>query len=144
MTLTLTTAQTLVTAVLDAARQSGLKPMAIAVLDARGAIKAAAAEDGTSLKRFEIAHGKAYGALALGMGSRSLGKRAVDQAFFIAAVTHAVGGDLVPVPGGVLLYDQNRLLLGAVGASGDTSDQDEKAIMSAIAATGLVGEPGQD
>ncbi|UDL93274.1 heme-binding protein [Lichenihabitans sp. PAMC28606] len=144
MTLTLTTAQTLVTAILDAARKSGLKPMAIAVLDARGAIKAAAAEDGTSLKRFEIAHGKAYGALALGMGSRSLGKRAVDQAFFIAAVTHAVGGDLVPVPGGVLLYDQNRLLLGAVGASGDTSDQDEKAIMSAIAATGLVGEPGQD
>ena len=92
----------------------------------------------------EIAHGKAHGALALGMGSRSIAKRATDQAYFVAAVTHVVGGSLVPVPGGVLLKDAAGVLLGAVGASGDTSDNDEAALMAAIAASGLVGDPGQD
>jgi uncharacterized protein GlcG (DUF336 family) len=144
MSLSLNAAQTIVSAALSTARQNGLKPLVIAVLDARGAVKAVAAEDGTSLRRFEIAHGKAYGALALGMGSRSIGKRANDQAYFVAAVSHVVGGDLVPVPGGVLIYDQSRVLLGAVGASGDTSDNDEKVLLAGIAAAGLVGDPGAD
>ena len=75
------------------------------VYDDRGALKALLSEDGTSLKRAEIAMGKAYGALALGVGSRALHKMATDRPYFIAAATHAVGGQLVPVPGGVLIKD---------------------------------------
>lgn len=144
MTLTLSDAQALVAGTLRHARQTGLKPMVVVVLDARGAVKASAAEDGTSLKRFEIAHGKAHGALALGMGSRSIAKRANEQAFFVAAVTHAAGGALVPVPGGVLVFDAGRTLLGAVGASGDTSDNDEAAVLAGIESAGLTGDPGAD
>ncbi len=142
--LTLAKAQTIVAAALDHARAKGLKPLVVAVLDGRGAMKAAAAEDGASLKRFEVAHGKAHGALALGLGSRSIAKRASEQAYFIAAVTHAVGGALVPVPGGVLLRDAEGGVIGAVGASGDTSDNDEAAVLSGIAAAGLEADPGQD
>jgi uncharacterized protein GlcG (DUF336 family) len=140
--LTLTQAQTIVAAALADARKRSLKPMVVAVLDARGAYKALAAEDGTSLKRAEIAHGKAHGALALGMGSRAIATRAEAQPTFIAAVTHVFGGALVPVAGGVLIRDVLGTLLGAVGVSGDTSDQDEAIAMAGIAAAGLVGETG--
>lgn len=142
MPLTLDTAQTLVSAALAEARRRGLQPLAIVVLDGCGSVKAAAAEDGTSLKRFEIAHGKAYGALALGLGSRALAKRAVEQPSFIAAVTHAVGGSLVPVPGGVLLRDDAGELIGAAGASGDLSDNDEAALLAGIEAAGLAADTG--
>lgn len=144
MTLSLKQARTLVDAALAYAREGGFKPLVVVALDARGAVKAAAAEDGASLKRFEIAHGKAHGALALGMGSRAIAKRATEQPTFVAAVTHVVGGSLVPVPGGVLLRDGSGTLLGAAGASGDTSDNDEAAVLAGIAAAGLTGEPGQD
>ncbi len=140
--LTLTQAQNIVAAALAEARRLTLKPMVVAVLDARGAYKALAAEDGTSLKRAEIAHGKAHGALTLGMGSRAIAKRAEEQAYFVAAVSHVAGGALIPVPGGVLIRDAAGGLLGAVGLSGDTSDNDETAAMAGIAAAGLVGDPG--
>jgi uncharacterized protein GlcG (DUF336 family) len=140
--LTLSQAQNIVSAALAEARRRSLKPMVVAVLDARGAYKALAAEDGTSLKRAEIAHGKAHGALALGMGSRAIAKRAVEQAYFVAAVSHVAGGALIPVAGGVLVRDEAGALLGAVGLSGDTSDNDEAAAMVGIAAAGLVGDPG--
>jgi uncharacterized protein GlcG (DUF336 family) len=144
MTLDLRAAQTLLATALAHARQHSFKPLAVAVLDARGAVKASAAEDGTSLKRFEIAHGKAFGALALGLGSRSIAKRAVDQPYFVAAVTHAVGGSLVPVPGGVLILDDAGRHIGAAGASGDTSDNDEAAVLAGIHAAGFKGETGAD
>ncbi|MDQ3561063.1 MAG: heme-binding protein [Pseudomonadota bacterium] len=137
--LTLAAAQTIVAEALAHAQRGGLKPLAVAVLDSRGAIKAAAAEDGASLKRFEVAHGKAYGALALGMGSRAIGKRAEQQPSFVAAVTHVAGGALVPVAGGVLIKGDNAIL-GAVGISGDTSDNDEAAALAGIEASGLTGQ----
>ena len=140
--LTLTQAQTLVIAALAEARKRSFKPMVVAVLDARGAYKALAAEDGTSLRRAEIAHGKAHGALALGMGSRAIAKRAEQQPTFIAAVTHVTGHALIPVAGGVLIRDVLGTLVGAVGISGDTSDNDEIAALAGIEAAGLVGEPG--
>jgi len=143
MSLTLTQAQAIVSAALQEARRVDLKPLVVAVLDARGTVKALAAEDGTSLKRGEIAHGKAHGALALGMGSRAIAKRAATDPAFVAAVTHVAGGALVPVPGGVLLRDEEGVLLGAVGISGDTSDNDEAAALAGIAAAGLLGDPGQ-
>jgi uncharacterized protein GlcG (DUF336 family) len=142
MPLTLSTAQTLVEAALAEARRRAFQPLAIVVLDARGAVKAAVAEDETSLKRFEIAHGKAFGALSLGLGSRALAKRAVEQPSFIAAVTHVVGGSLVPVPGGVLLRDATGAIVGVAGASGDLSDNDEAALLAGIAATDLVPDTG--
>ncbi len=103
--LTLIQAQAIVTATLAEARRNSLKPLVVTVLDARGTAKALAAEDGTSLRRGEIAHGKAHGALALGIGSRAIATRAAEQPTFIAAVTHAAGGALIPVPGGVLVRD---------------------------------------
>jgi uncharacterized protein GlcG (DUF336 family) len=135
-------AQKIVAAAIASARSHKFKPLAIVVLDARGSIRAAAAEDGTSLKRAEIAIGKAHGALAMGLGSRTLFSRSQQQPQFMAAVTHAVGGSLIPVPGGVLINDSAGVLLGAVGVSGDTSDNDEIAAMAGIAAAGCKGDPG--
>ena len=140
--LTLDAAQTIVSAALKFARERNLKPLAVAVYDARGALKALQAEDGTSLRRADIALGKAHGALAMGLGSRALFNRAAEQPYFIAAVTHAVGGSLVPVPGGVLIRDQDGGLLGAVGISGDSSDNDEAAALVGIEAADFTGDPG--
>jgi uncharacterized protein GlcG (DUF336 family) len=142
--LTLAIAQTIIAKALSHARELNLKPLAIVVLDVRGAIKAAASQDGTSLRRFEVAHGKAYGALALGIGSRSISRRAKEQPYFVAAVSHVSGGALVPVPGGVLMQSRGGTLLGSVGVSGDTSDNDERVVLAGIEAAGLVGDPGAD
>jgi uncharacterized protein GlcG (DUF336 family) len=139
--LTLAAADTIIKAGLAHARQKNMKPLGIVVLDARAAVKAYAAEDGTSLKRYEIAHGKAYGALAFGLGSRTLGKMAVERPHFVAAATHAVGA-LVPVAGGVLIKNAAGAVVGAVGVSGDTSDNDEAAALAGIAAAKLVGDGG--
>lgn len=134
-------AQKIVTATLAHARSKTMKPLSVVILDDRGALKAAASEDGTSLKRAEIAIAKAHGALAMGMGTRSLFTRAQQQPYFIAAATHAVG-QLVPVPGGVLILAADKALLGAIGVSGDTSDNDEEAALAGIGAAGLTGDPG--
>lgn len=141
--LTLDAARTILDAALLHARDQNMKPLAISILDARGALKAFLAEDGTSLNRADIARGKANGALALGMGSRSLFKRAQDQPYFISAAAGAIGGALIPVPGGVLIRSEAGALLGAVGVSGDTSDNDEASAMAGIAAAGLVSDPGE-
>lgn len=140
--LSLDQARTILTAALGHAHANNMNQLAIALLDARGAVKLFAAEDGTSLNRGDIARGKANGALALGMGSRALFERAKQQPSFIAAVTSAIGGSLIPVPGGVLIKDANGELLGAVGISGDTSDNDEACALAGIAAAGLVGDAG--
>jgi uncharacterized protein GlcG (DUF336 family) len=140
--LTLEIARRLVDLALAKARSMGLKPLAAVVLDNRGAMKAAAAEDGTSLIRSEVAHGKAYGALALGMGSRAIFKRAQEQAYFVDAVNTIARGALVPVPGGVLIQDEAGNLLGAIGISGDTSDNDEQCAVHAITDVGLVANTG--
>ena len=135
-------AQKIIAGALAHGRAQKFKPLAVAVLDTRGAVKAFAAEDDTSLKRFEIASGKAHGAIAMGLGSRTLGKMAAERPHFIAAVTHAVGGSLVPVPGGVLVRDGAGTLLGAVGISGDTSDNDEAAAVAGIQSAGCKADAG--
>lgn len=142
--LTLGQAQTILTTALEKSRSLGLSPLAIAVLDARGALKVFAAQDGTSLKRPEIALGKARGALALGIGSRSLFRRAKEQPYFISAAASATGGDMVPVPGGVLIRDADRKVVGVVGISGDTSDNDETCAVAGIVAAGYLADPGED
>jgi uncharacterized protein GlcG (DUF336 family) len=135
-------AQKILGAALTAARQRNFKPLAVVVLDARGALRALAAEDGTSLKRAEIAIGKAQGVLAMGVGSRRLAAMAAERPYFLAAATHAVGGSLIPVPGGVLIRDAAGAVVGAVGVSGDTSDNDEIAALAGIEAAGLEGDTG--
>ena len=140
--LTLAQAQAILSTALEHATAQDFKPLAIAIIDARGAQKAFAAQDGTSLKRGEIALGKAHGVVALGLGSRALHKMAQERPYFIEAATHAVGGLLVPVPGGVLIRATDGALLGAVGISGDTSDNDEAAAIAGIAAAVLKADTG--
>jgi uncharacterized protein GlcG (DUF336 family) len=140
--LKLSIARTIVTAAIAYAKENTLKPLAIGVLDDRGALVAFMAQDGTSLKRGDIALAKANGAIALGMGSRALMKRAEQQPFFIAAAGAAIGGALVPVPGGVLIKNAAGKVLGAVGISGDTSDNDEAAALAGITAAKLQADPG--
>jgi uncharacterized protein GlcG (DUF336 family) len=140
MPLSLAQAQTIIAAALAHAREQRFAPMGVVVLDARGVPKAYAAEDGLSLRRFDIANGKAHGALAMGIGSRTLGQRAVERPHFVAAVTQAIGGAMVPVPGGVLIRGDDGII-GAVGVTGDTSDNDEACALAGIRAAGLAADP---
>jgi len=139
--LTLEVARKILDAALAKAVEKKLKPLVITILDSRGAVKVTAAQDGTSLMRAEIAHGKAYGALAMGMGSRALFQRAQEQPYFIGAVNTLAQGRMIPVPGGVLILDGTSLM-GAVGVSGDTSDNDEICAVAGIEAAGLKANPG--
>ena len=136
-TLNLDTARSIIAGARAHGSSADLKPLTVVVLDAGGHVVAAEREDGSSMKRFEIGFGKAYGALSLGMGSRSIMVRAEQQPYFVAAVTSAVGGTLVPVPGGVLVRDLDGDLVGAVGVTGDTSDNDEAAAVAGIQSAGL-------
>lgn len=140
MTIDLESARNLIAGARAAAHERGLKPLTLVVLDAGGHVVAAEREDGSSAKRFEIAYGKAHGAVAMGLGSRALMARAEQQPYFIAAATSAIGGSLVPVPGGVLVRDADGNLVGAVGITGDTSDNDEAAAVAGIESVGLTAQ----
>ena len=137
--ITLDQAKTVVRVAREKGRELGLKPLSVAVLDAGGHLIAFEREDGASPGRFEIARGKAYGAVMLGMPGSAQMARAEDQAYFMAAVNGAFGGKVIPVPGGVLVKDASGAVIGAVGVTGDTSDNDAKAAMAGISAAGLVG-----
>lgn len=141
-TMDLPLARILVAGVLREAEARDLKPLAVAVLDAGGHVVAFERTDGASNGRFAIAHGKAHGAVAMGLGSRALMVRAETQAYFVTAVSSALGGALVPVPGGVLIRDADGTLVGAVGVTGDTSDNDEACAVVAIEAAALVADTG--
>jgi len=132
---------------LDAARQMiakarekgqelGLKPLSVVVLDAGGHLLAFEREDGSSPGRFEIARGKAYGAVMLGMPGSAQMARAEQQAYFMAAVNGAFEGRVVPVPGGVLIK-QDGAVIGAIGVTGDTSDNDALAAVAGVEAAGF-------
>ena len=137
--ITLDQAKTVVRVAREKGRELGLKPLSVAVLDAGGHLIAFEREDGASPGRFEIARGKAYGAVMLGMPGSAQMARAEDQAYFMAAVNGAFGGKVIPVPGGVLVKDASGAVIGAVGVTGDTSDNDAKAAMAGIMAAGLAG-----
>ena len=137
MAISLSQSRMLIEGALAEGRALDLKPLSVVVLDPRAAMVAMMSEDGVSQMRARIAHGKANAAIALGMGTRALMNRAEQQAYFIQAVNGVAGGDMVPVPGGVLIQDQDGTLLGAVGISGDTSDNDEAAAIAGIEAAGL-------
>lgn len=137
MTITLDQARTIIAATLAHGHQAGMNPLCVAVLDAGGHLTAFEREDGVPNMRFQVAHGKAHGAISVGFGSRTLGELAVDRPHFINGVTSAIGGALIPVPGGVIITNSSGDRVGAVGVSGDSSDNDEAAALAGIAVAGL-------
>lgn len=138
--LSLPTANAIIAKAFEKAAELRLKPLSVAVLDAGGHVIAFQRQDGASNLRFKMAHGKAYGALSLGIGSRAIFERAQNQAFFVNAVNALADGALVPVPGGVLVKNADGSIVGAVGITGDTSDNDETCAIVGIEAQGLVAE----
>lgn len=140
MAITLRKARTIVRKTLEKGREMELKPLSVVVLDAGGHVIAFEREDGASPGRFAIAHGKAYGSVMLGMAGRAQMARAEQQAYFMDAVNGLFGGQTVPVPGGVLVRDKRGAVIGAVGVTGDTSDNDAAAAEAGILAAGLQAE----
>ena len=135
-------AKKIIEAAIKKARDLDLNPIMVVILDDRGAIKACLGEDGVSPLRFKIAFGKANGAYQMGMGSRALFNRAEQQAYFINSVNNLADGNLVPVPGGVLIRDEENNIIGAIGISGDSSDNDEIAAVEALKTEGFNADPG--
>ena len=139
MSVTLEQARGLIRGTLEKGAEMGLKPLSVVVLDAGGHVIAFERADGASPGRFGIAQGKAYGAVMLGMPGSAQMARAEQQVYFMAAVNGVYGGQVVPVPGGILLKDAAGAVIGAVGVTGDTSDNDAEAGLAGIAAVGLIG-----
>jgi len=140
--LTLEQARTIIAKALAHGRAANMGKLCVVVLDAGGHLIALEREDGASILRPQIAQGKARGALNLGFGGRELAKRAAAMPGFMTAMASLTGGDMVPVPGGVLVRDADLTLIGAVGITGDTSDNDEACALAGILAAGLVGDVG--
>jgi len=131
-------ARTLIAAARAKGREMQLNPLTVVVLDAGGHRVAMEREDGSGYGRPDIAGGKAAGALAMGVSSRKLGEMAADRPQFVAALSVAWAGKLIPAAGGVLIKNASGTLLGAIGVSGDLSDKDEQAAFAGIEAAGLV------
>ena len=134
---TLEQASTIIDTALATGREMGLKPLTFAVLDAGGHLVAMKREDKSSLLRHEIAAGKAWGALGMGISTRAMAGRFEGNPHFFGAVASLADGKILCSPGGVLLLDSNGDVIGAVGASGDSGDNDEKCVLAGIEAVGL-------
>ena len=141
-TLTIAHARTIISTAFAKGADAGMNPLAVTVLDAGGHLLAFERQDGASFGRFEISHGKAYGAVALGMGSRALAGAAEARPHFVQGANGAFSGALVPVPGGVLVTNFEGTVIGAVGVSGDNSDNDEICAVAGIEAAGLTHVTG--
>jgi uncharacterized protein GlcG (DUF336 family) len=129
---------------LEHGRSLGLPPLTVAVLDAAGCLVSFKREDGSSLLRPDIAQAKAFGALAMGIGSRAIAARAAVAPAFVSAVNALAGGRLIPVPGGVLIRSSSKAIIGAVGITGANSDQDEACAVAGIAAAGFIADTGAE
>lgn len=136
--ISLSKARTIITRTLAAGRDQGMKPLSVIVLDTGGHPKAFQREDGASPGRFAIAQAKAYGAVMLGMGGAAQRDRAEAQAYFMAAVNGVFDGRTVPVPGGVLVKNKKGDVIGAVGVTGDTSENDAAAAVAGIESVGFI------
>ena len=136
--LTLAQAQQIIAGALAQSKVAGYLPMGIAVLDDSGNLKAFAREDGASMFRFEIAQGKAWGAVGMGVSSRVLAQRAKDNPNFLLSLAASSSGRFLPQPGAVLIKNAAGQVLGAVGASGGTGDEDEAICIAGVQSAGLV------
>jgi uncharacterized protein GlcG (DUF336 family) len=137
-TLTLAQAQQILAGALAQSNAAGYKPMGIAVLDEAGNLKAFAREDGASMFRFDVARGKAWGAVGMGASSRILAQRAKDNPNFFVALAATAEGKFLPQTGAVLIKNQHGQILGAVGASGETGDEDEAICIAGVQSAGLI------
>ncbi len=135
--LTLALAQYIIQGALARSKHEQFKPMAIAVLDESGHLKAFAREDGASMFRFEIAQGKAWGSVGMGASSRTLAQRAKDNPNFFVTLAATAGGKFLPQTGAVLILSATGEILGAVGASGGTGDEDELICIAGVESAGL-------
>lgn len=135
--LTLQQASQIITAALAKSKEMGYQPMGIAVLDASGNLKAFVSEDGASMFRFEIAKAKAWGAVGMGASSRSLGERAKGNPNFFVSLAAVSDGKFLPQTGAVVIKNEEGKLIGAVGASGGTGDEDELICIAGVEAAGL-------
>lgn len=142
MLLNLRRASRIVDEALKKGRELNLAPLTVAVLDPGGHLVAFKREDKSGILRPDIAIAKAWGALGMGFGTREIAERAKTMPFFVAALTPLSQGRLVPVPGGVIIRSQRDDIVGAVGVSGDTSDNDEKCAIAGIEVAGLVAQIG--
>ncbi|MEI7547875.1 MAG: heme-binding protein [Actinomycetota bacterium] len=136
MNITIQQARAIIAGSLAHGSANGYRPLCVAVLDAGGNLVAFEREDGVANRRFDVAHGKAYGAISLGVNSRTLENMAIERPHFVIGATAAIG-TLIAVPGGVIIRDGVHGIVGAVGVSGDTADNDEAAAIAGIAAAGL-------
>jgi uncharacterized protein GlcG (DUF336 family) len=141
---TLAQATTIVDVALKKGRETSCAPLTVAVLYAGGHLVAFKREDRSGILRYDIAYGKAWGALGMGFGSRTLAARAVKTPQFFTMLAAASEGRMVTNPGGVLIRTPAGDIIGAVGISGDTSDKDEACAIAGIEAAGLKADPGQD
>jgi uncharacterized protein GlcG (DUF336 family) len=135
--LTLKQANAIIDKALERARQMKIKPLAVVVLDDAGHVKAAQREDGASMFRFDVAQGKAWGSVAMGVSSRALLKRAKDNPNFFVALAATAQGKFLPQTGGVLIKDAQGEIIGAAGASGGTGEEDEETCVYGIQQAGL-------
>jgi uncharacterized protein GlcG (DUF336 family) len=142
-TLSLATAEKIIDAALAARSKEGLMPLVVAVLDSGGNLVAYKREDGSGLMRFDIAFGKAWGSLGMGMSTRLIRDRLAQRPAFQGALATVSDGRFIPVPGGVLILDAKGIAIGAVGISGDASDKDEYCAIEGIRAAGLGSEPAE-
>ncbi len=141
--LTLGSASIIIDTVLAKGREVGLLPLTVAVLDSGGNIIAFKREDGSGIMRPQIAIGKAWGSLGMGVSSRTLRDRISDRPTFLNALATVSGGRLVPVPGGVIIHNRSGEILGAVGISGDASDKDEYCAIAGVEAAGFQPDPAK-
>jgi uncharacterized protein GlcG (DUF336 family) len=135
--LNLEKANAIIDAAIHKARELGLSPLTVVVLDEAGHLKALQREDGASMIRQQIATAKAWGAVNMGVSSRSLAGVAIQRPDFMNALINIAGGNMMPAPGGVLIRDADNHLIGAVGISGDSSEQDERCAIAGIESVGL-------
>ena len=140
-TLDLETADRICTEALRLRRANGLLPLVVAVLDAGGNLVSFRREDGCGVLRADIAMGKAWGALGMGMSTRQIRDRLANRPTFQSALAAASDGRFIPTPGGVLIIDRTGQAIGSVGISGDASDKDEFCAIGAIHSAGLTAEP---
>ncbi len=139
--LTLDLAEKIIDGAITIRRREKLLPLAVAVLDAGAQLVAFKREDGCGVMRFDIAFGKAHGALGMGMSSRLIRDRLAQRPTFQAALAAASGGRFIPTPGGVLILDARGVAIGAIGISGDASDKDEYCAIEAVHTAGCATEP---
>jgi len=135
--LTLSQSNALIDAAFAKGAELGLKPLTVTVHDPGGHMIACQRQDGASNMRVKLAAGKASGALALGVSSRAIGEMALDRPHFVAAIDTMAEGGMVPAAGGVIVCDGEGAVLGAIGVTGDTSDNDEACALAAIESQGL-------